>query len=429
VGFWTASYNCSFAQDPTISPVSLVRPLYDVANYNPNDPNQFLVGHVGELTIFPNDGVHYSPAWITSDWIPVDGGQNYTFSGYVSSDDTESTVIARIEFSNKVSADQQDHIFTDANGDYYDSSVYYIDSNPFNFTGVEEIDPVTGQPYYLPYKTRVHVTGIAPQATADSGKPMAKVSIYFPSLPNNPMGQADRTVWFDGFLLQDAVTTPIVDENGNPVLDISGNPTVTINTYFDGTGGPIPDDPINQPYLGIPDCSWETKTRTNFLSNPSFETLTGWTASSGITLSNVSDNGGMGVNPNYPANWEGRRYINADGTYGDIVWNNPANPALGAKLFYFPPKYGTKNLVVNYAPNFMLAGHPVTFPWGTEFQNPGAEGVYSYIETTAYLPSPAVGGEDVVVSMYVRGSEGRYTLSGYTGTFQALLIFIQTALL
>jgi hypothetical protein len=419
VGFWTASYNGSFAQDPTISPSSLVWPLYNVAAYNPNDPAQYLSAHVGELTAFPNDGTHYDPAWITSDWIPVDPGQNYTFSGSISSDDTQSVAIARIEFSNKITADQQDHTLSDSNGQYFDPSVYYVDSIPFNFAGSIYTDPLSGQPALLPVKTRFYVTGIAPQTTTDSGQPMAKVSVYFPHLPNNPPGQLDRTMWFDGLLLQDAITVPILDDAGNPVLDFAGNPTVEINSYFDGTGGPIPTNPVKQTYLSVIDSSWETKTRTNFLSNPSFETLDSWTGynthtNTSITLSNQSDNGGFGVNPNFPANWEGRRYINPDGSYGLLV----TEPSTGQpKLFYYPPRYGSYNLVVNYAPNFLVGGVPVTHYGVTELENPNAENIYSYIETTAYLPSPAVGGEDVTISMYVRGSEGRYILSAYTGAF------------
>jgi hypothetical protein len=54
----------------------------------------------------------------------------------------------------------------------------------------------------------------------------------------------------------------------------------------------------------------------------------------------------------------------------------------------------------------------------TELQNPGAENVNSYIETTVYLPSPAIGGEDIVLlSMFVVQKE-KYTLSAYTGTFE-----------
>ena len=422
VGFWTASYNGSFAQDPTISPSSLVWPVYNVANYNPNDPTQYLIAHVGELTVFPNDGVHYDPAWVTSDWIPVDPGQNYTFSGYVSSDDTESTVIARIEFSNKVTGYQQDHVVTDPiTGDQYFeldqtkdlAGKRIVDSIPFNYVGTIYTDPVSGQPTLLPIKTRFYVTGVSPEATTDSGKPMAKVSVYFPHLPDNPMGQVDRTSWFDGLLLQDAVTTPILDDEGNPVLDAAGNPTATINSYFDGTGGPIPVDPVVQQYLSPIDSSWETRNRTNFISNPSFETTTSWTgynitSNSNIVLSNQSDSALPPTNLNFPANWEGRRYINSDGTYGLIVTDSSTgNP----KLFYYPPKYGSKNLIVNYAPNYTSGGA------GADAGNTRAQNITSYIETTAYLPSPAVGGEDVVVSMYVRGSEGSYYLSAYTGAF------------
>ena len=381
VGGWIASPNGSFAQDPTVSPSSLVWPTHPA----PYDPGE-LPGHVGELTIFSYDGTSYHNAWITSDWLPVDPGQNYTFSGYASSDDTITNVVARIEFSNKVSVDQQDHIFTDADGNYFDSSVYYADSDPVLIEGTPYTDPLTGEPTLLPIKSRFSVTAIVPQATKDSGQPLAKLSIYLPSLPDNPVPGMNRTVWFDGLLFQDSIGA---------------------NPYFDGSGAPIPADPINEPFYSSNDTSWEIKNRINFIDNSSFESgTTGWSSSS--TLSTVSDPS------NFPYNFAGERIINDDGTYGDIV-RDPVtgNPA----LFYFPPKYGTQNLVVQYAPNFIVAGAPVTHYGVTELENPGAEGVTSYIETTVYLPAPALGGEDVTVSMFVRGSEGVYTLSGYNGTY------------
>ena len=366
IGFWTPSPNGSFAQDPTIYPGAL-----EHANT------------LGELTILSGTG-----GYITSDWVSVDPGQNYTFSAYVSCGYTAQnrTVIARIEFSNRATVEAQSQVITDANGQYLQDAPYYIDSDPYtltfhyvhNETDTTHVDPslyppvstvpfphwagteplyweLFGPPGFyiaqaIPDKINIKVTGITPPQSRDSGSPLAKVSIYFPD------AVAGDTLWVDGVMLQEA----------NEGYD-----------FFGGDGANTPDDPVNHIYFSPNNCIWEIKNRTNFINNPSIETLTDWTADHG-TLSLVTG----GVTP--------ERIVNPNGSLGGLV----SDPVTHIPILYpYSPLYGT------------YMGQCTFGTFGVD--NPGGIGE---LHTTVYLPATAKGGEDFVVSVYVRGGEGTYRL-------------------
>jgi len=376
IGFWSPSPNGSFAQDPTIYPGALEHGAT-----------------LGELTILSGTG-----GYITSDWISVDPGQNYTFSAYVSCAYTAAfrTAIARIEFSNRVTVEQQSQVLNDANGQYLQDAPYYVDSDPttltfhyvHNETDSTKIDPTlypppwTGteplywEPFALPYyvpqavpdKINIKVTAITPPQSRDSGSPMAKLSIYFPD------AQADDTFWVDGIMLQET----------NDGYD-----------FFAGDGSNIPTDPVNHIYFAPSECIWEIKNRINVLNNPSIETLDDWTAIQG-TLSLVTS----GVTP--------ERTINPNGSLGGLV----IDPITHAPALYpYGPLFGT------------YMGQCTFGTFGVP--NPGAVGEF---HTTVHLPSPAKGGEDFVVSVYIRGGEGIYNLytnKGQVDETSSLLEVIQ----
>jgi hypothetical protein len=426
---WIFSSNSSFAQDPTVYSTAI-----------------FAGSCLGELTINSS-----GTAWISSDWFPVNPGQNYTFSGYLASEYSNfGRAIPRIEFSNRESIDLQIRILSDTDGQYYDNTVYYTDGTPLilnpsataypitsasknsNGTVITYISPghnlsvgeavtisglspnvynlqgafvdtivdastftvtkiatpttlatlFTGTPFtpitqdfvsatnglatvvdqylaglpaqHVGYKQPFSVTAIAPQYTRDSGQPLAKVSIYYPDAWTNAGVNAQNfppTVWHDGMQFL-ASSTP--------------------QSFFSGDGAPVPSDPVNNFFYSPNDTFWETKNIYNFISNPSFNTTTGWTATGGNLIVDTST-----TNPS------SSRQVVADNNYGLVTFTDT-----------FGPRYGTSMGKVNYDP----------------FNPTGAT-----ITTTVYLPAPAIGGEDVVVSAYIRGAEGVYTITTVSG--------------
>jgi hypothetical protein len=246
---------------------------------------------------------------LVSDWIPVDPGKSYTFSTYVSG--SAHNAVARIEYSVPQSADEQTTILSDEDGQYYPQAPYIVDSAP------AEIDSIA---------QRISVSSIAPVFSQDSGRPLAKVSVYIDT------ADIGDTFYFDAALFQQ-----------NSAVD----------AFFCGDGAPTPASPITETFFDIEDCRWETKNVLNYVSNPSLETTTDWTAGSGSTLTSVSE---------------------------------------------VPALFGTKQGKVSKAGGGQAS-------------------------ITVYLPYAALGGEDVVVSAYVRNKAGTYSIST---TGQAVGNFIVT---
>jgi hypothetical protein len=362
IGFWTASPNGSIAQDPTIYPGAL-----EHGNC------------INELTILSGTG-----GYISSDWVSVDPGQNYTFSGFVSCAYTADfrTAVARIEFSNRATIERQTETITDANGQYFYDEAYYADSDPYTLnyyyvadeTSTTHIDPTLwpapwtgseplyfdffeGVPQGLPEKTKFEVTAITPPQSRDSGSPLAKLTIYFPD------AEPGDTFWIDGMMLQE---------------------TAEGKDYFGGNGANAPDNPVDHIYFSPSDCIWEIKNRFNYANNSGFETTDDWVDIQGA-LSIVSS----GVTP--------ERIVNPNGSLGPLY---PSAIPFVPELFPYGPLFGSGMGQVTFG----TYGVP----------NPGGEGE---ISTTVYLPRPAKGGEDFVISVWVRGGEGTYTL--YTNKGQS----------
>ena len=449
VGSWIASPNGSFAQDPTI---------YNAATYYGTS--------VGELTIqsaatgsIPYGLSALPAAWVSSDWFAVSPGQNYTFSAYISTEyPLFGRVVARIEFSNQASIDQQVTISSDVDGSYYANVVNYTDSSPVTLVAnsvldgsgnpiVDTLQPtgsgsnyyptVGGYPIqYIPTLSRISVSAIAPLYSRDSGNPLAKITLYALECPVN------STFWIDGALFQNSSF---------------------LQPYFDGSGSPIPSDPVTTEAISSADTIWEYKNITNLIQNSSFELVTGavvqnWTAATGTALTRDAGPGAGAERP-----------VLANGTYANYV---------NAPIFYYG-KYGSYMGKVSYPSVTITAisstGTAVTYRysstsqvfavgqtvvvWGNAvgvtptFNTSGPTGwttaaitgiatvtggsVYSFtiastatgtattfgsaqisrgsISTTVYLPTPATGGEDFVVSAYVRAAEGVYSI-GTTGS-------------
>lgn len=421
---WTASSNASFAQDPTVPSTAVFNGV-----------------SLGQLTL-----IGAGTGYITSDWFPVTPGQNYTFSGYVSSEYPNfGRAIPRLEFSNRETINLQSRVLTDAGGQYYDNTAYYVDGASASLTPLTTTYPITlasknsggttitytsvghklsvGEaititglspvvynlvgaivasiptantftvqkqaaptdlaniyngktitpiitnfvsatnglatvvdqylvgtpPQYLSQIRRVNVTATAPQYTRDSGYPVAKVSLYFPDAWANAGVNASTfspNVWVDSLQFL---------------------PSTLVQPYFDGDGAPVPTNPVVDYFYSSNDTFWETKNIYNLVSNPNFETIDNWSVTGGTFSINS-----LTTNPS------GSRTALSDGNYGLVTLTN-----------VFGPKYGTTMGQIDYS---AVSTAGIT------------------LSTTIDLPEPAIGGEDVVVSVYVRNAEGIYTL-------------------
>lgn len=245
-------------------------------------------------------------AALVSDWVAIDPGKIMTFSAYVLGTSTD-TAIAKIEFSQFASEEEQTKIYTDAEGKYYSTSQYTVESAALTLSTSE--------------KKQIYVTAITPPYTKDSGYPLAKVTIYFPDAINT------RNYYVDGAMIEH---------------------TDTASRFFSGIGGIATTDPTTQQYYSTDFTRWETKNIVNYISNPGFDSnTTDWSSTGTLTR------------------------ITADASLG--------------------PLFGTYFGKVTYTTSTTITG-------------------------TAYLPYAAEGGEDFIVSAYVRGPAATYTINGTSYT-------------
>jgi len=260
---------------------------------------------VGKLTSIATGTAAY-----ISDWVAIEPGQQIVASAYILGS-AARTVKVRIEFSNQSSTQLQSSILSDADGQYYPTTQYFVDSNPFTLSTTAPI--------------QVYGTGITPPFSQDAGNPLVKVSFYF---TDNVAGDS---YWLDGGLLEKSSA---------------------IDPFFSGDGGIAITNPLTQQYYAPADCKWEFKEVYNYVSNSGFETnTTDWTAGSG-TLTRIASDAGL------------------------------------------LPKYGNYFGKLTYSSTGSLSG-------------------------TAYLSSAAVGGEDFIISAYVRGAQATYTLGTNTFTISS----------
>ena len=269
-------------------------------------------------------------AAFVSDWIPVDPGKIHTFSAYVTGSSAKNAVLT-IEYSTQETSDLQTQVLSDTNGQYYPTTinsysssggtstitaasgdgihVTYTGDNLFQvgqsitITGMSPttynlsnvvITSITSQDFTVASTvtdafvyggtatvnpvtlsttapTQIIVTSVSPPYGRDSGLPVAKLSIYFPSATT----ATSDAFWIDGVMLEQA-----------PVA----------SPYFSGSGGVTPTNPVVSPYYSINNCWWEIKNRYNYISNPGFNSggsgsTTDWVAGTGTTLTAVSTDG------------------------------------------------------------------------------------------------------------------------------------------
>lgn len=289
-------------------------------------------------------------AYVTSDWMYVDPNQSYTFSAYVSA---EFGISRQVYPRIEYSNPINFSTATDSNGIYFPANTNYTDGTPTTTTFHYVYDS-NGNPITDPL-----IPGNPPQQIPNKSR--ISVTAISPSYDKDygyPMAKV--SIWIPNAQVGDTIWIDGV------LLEDATSP----RDYFSGTNPPAPIDPLVNVYFNPIDCIWEYKNKINFLSNPSFETTSDWTINSGSTLSLVTSGTAL------------YRVVNSDGSYGGI----------GGTVTYYPLA-GTYMGRITYSTAALATGG---------------------FSTTVYLPEPAIGGEDIVSSIYVRAAEGVYTISSKT---------------
>lgn len=176
-----------------------------------------------------------------SDWVKnLSPSTYYTFSISVKSASAIG-VKAAIEFNAPQKSSVQSNQFADSAGTYFTPTQYKTTSSEVTLAGDTW--------------TRISVTALSPEYFSPNGLPSAVVSIEFTSTPS-------ANWWVDAAMLEESLTA---------------------GPYFQGNGGPAPDDLINTDYIYPSDCAWETRLRTNLIANSGFEggSISRWSISSG----------------------------------------------------------------------------------------------------------------------------------------------------
>ena len=199
----------------------------------PTEANIFGIA-TGRLTVTGT-----APA-LVSDWIHVRPSAPLTFSAYVTGAQA-GTAVARIEFTTPQGSAEQISV---ANGAFAFGPAL-LDSDEF----VVGSDPV-----------RISVTAQSPSFVADNGAASAKVSIYFVD------ADVDDVFYIDGCMLEQALE---------------------VGPYFQGNGGPAPEEPLSERFVNVYDCRWERRAQTNYVTNSYFNDVSGLTATNG-TLQSVN---------------------------------------------------------------------------------------------------------------------------------------------
>ena len=330
--------------------------------------------YIGKLTVL-NGG----EAAVVSNWITADPGKAITFSGYVAGT-AGKTVKARIEFSHKpITASTISATITNITGNgttvtvtanntfTAGESVSILDVNPTNYNITGTIATATNTSFTITStQTGTYVSGgtatmsLQPSTTIyaiGSNEYYSNVVYYVESDP----------ITMDGTmkLFQVSGTVPQYDKDcGDPLVKVSVIVTNAsgANTYsFDG-----------------------------FILQYSSEALEYFSGDGGIAPSNP-------ITTKY--------FLSSD-----CIWEkNERRNYVSNPSFETTSDWTTSNIT-------LTSEVPVGF--STLFGTNSGKCAYTsggYIETTVYLASAAIGGEDFIVSAYVRGANTTYTIATNPG--------------
>lgn len=168
---------------------------------------------------------------IVSDWIPVQGDRQLTFSVYTyTSRTTQTRAYVGLEYSTPMLESDQENI---VNG-VFSATNHLEESDIFD----------------LQFDSRLFITAQNPEPSKYGVTPYVRAYIVFVD------AAFDDKFYIDSALLEEVGV---------------------LTDYFQGDGAPAPTDPNTQVAIRATDCSWESGIITNYVANPSFETdTTGW---------------------------------------------------------------------------------------------------------------------------------------------------------
>ena len=255
-------------------------------------------------------------AALVSDWVAPEPGKAITFSGYVSGD-SGRTVKARLEYSHRpTSATTISATITGVTGD--GTTVTVTANNTFTAGETVTISGVTPTNYNISGTIATATDSSFTITSSQTGTYVSGGTATMNLQPSNTIYASGSNEYYsnvvyyvesdpitmDGTmkLIQVTATTPLYEkDSGAPLVKASIIPTSsrigdvysfdglsiqysdTAKEYFSGSGGILPSNPLTTKFFASSDCIWEKGERRNYVSNPSFETTTGWTGT-GITL-------------------------------------------------------------------------------------------------------------------------------------------------
>jgi hypothetical protein len=322
-----------------------------------------------------------APAYV-SDWFPVPAGGTVTASAYIMGSAARQATLA-VEFSSQATDSAQTSIVNDATyGQYYPMApnVTLSQFNPTTITNVTSDGTtvtVTAANSFI-VGQNVVISGVNPTTFNITGTVATASSTQF-TVTNSAVGlyveggaayvtSTTLSTTVGNIISTTVVAPPYTRDAGYPMAKITmyfpdgvtndkfwlDGVLVTDGTsakpFFGGTGGVIPSDPTTSTYYSVNDTKWEIRNKYNFASNPSFE---------------------AGTVGSLPTDWTGTGFtkVATDSSMGPLY-----NTYFGKLSFTT-----TGSITGNY-----------------------------------YLPYPALGGEDLTISSYVRNVTGTYTIGGNT---------------
>jgi hypothetical protein len=325
-----------------------------------------------------------APAYST-DWMPVPPGVTLTASVWVMGSAARQATIS-LEFSSQPTESAQSSILNDETYGQYYPTTPNINLSQFNTTDITNVVADGTTITYTAANTfvagqKVTITDVIPTDFNMTEVTIASRTNTQFTVTNGTYGTYEEggsayvssttlSTTAANVISTTAIVPPYSKDAGYPLAKVTvyfpngvtsdrfwlDGAIVTEGTsykpFFCGTGGVLPSNPNISTYYSVNDTKWEIKNKYNFVSNPSFE------------------NGTLGSTPtDWSATTGTLTKVSTDASMGSL-YND-----YFAKLAFTT----TGSITGNY-----------------------------------YLPYPALGGEDVVISAYVRGAAGTYTIAGNT---------------
>ena len=323
-----------------------------------------------------------APAY-SSDWMSVPPGVTLTASAWVMGSAARQATIS-LEFSSQATESSQSSILNDETYGQYYPTTSNINLSQFNNTDITNVVADGTTITYTAANTfvvgqKVTITGVIPKELNLTEATIASRNNSQFTVTNGTFGTYEDggvayvssntlSTTAANVISTTAIVPPYSKDSGYPLAKITVyfpngassdkfwldgvmvTEGISAKPFFSGTGGVLPNDPNTSTYYSVNDTKWEIKNKYNFVSNPSFEN---------------------GTVASAPTDWTA-----SSGTFTKVSTDASMSPLYNShfgKLAFTT----TGSITGNY-----------------------------------YLPYPAIGGEDVTISAYVRGAAATYTIGG-----------------